>query len=131
MEARKPTGAEVQQSVDGVEQRIDERFGAVLRGLREAKGWSLSYVGEVCDTSGANISKIERGGAKEYSLALLVRLAEAYGIGLYELFARLDSVDIPMTSDRGEGTLLAAYRSMSDPQRDTLIAVATTLRPAD
>jgi transcriptional regulator with XRE-family HTH domain len=109
---------------------MDERLGAVLRGLREARGWSLSYVGEISGTSGANISKIERGRAKEYSLALLSKLAEAYGLRLCELFALVEAVELAskaMGSD--EAALLEAYRSMSAAQRETLMSVALTLRP--
>lgn len=132
MESIKPSRAKDQRSVEGSEQRIDERLGLALRGLREARGWSLSYVGEVCGTSGANVSKIERGGAKEYSLALLVRLADAYGLKLHELFALVESVDTGReAADGGEGTLIAAYRAMSEPQRETLISVAVTLRIPD
>ena len=132
MDSPNTTRARVQPSVDAGKHSIDERFGVVLRGLREARGWSLSYVGEVCRTSGANVSKIERGGGKEYGLALLTRLAEAYGMKLYELFARLESIDVGANSaDDGESTLIAAYRSMPDAQRETLISVATTLRPVD
>ena len=109
---------------------IDERLGAALRGLRQARGWSLSYTGEICGTSGANISKIERGRAKEYSLQLLSSLAEAYGMKLYELFASVDSLDV---SNAGTGSderkLLDAYHSMSAAQRETLMSVAMTLRP--
>lgn len=111
--------------------RVDERFGAVLRELREARGWSLSYVGEVSGTSGANISKIERGLAKEYGLQLVTNLAEAYGLKLYELFATLEGIDVSGTGlGREERKLLDAYQSMSEIQRETLISVAMTMRPA-
>ena len=110
--------------------QIDERFGATLRHLRQARGWSLSYTGEICGTSGANISKIERGRAKEYSLQLLSSLAEAYGIKLYELFASVDAIDVSNAGKEGdEGKLLDAYRSMPAAQRETLMSVAMTLRP--
>jgi len=110
---------------------IDERLGAVLRQLREARGWSLSYLGEVCGTSGANLSKIERGRAKEHSLQLLSSLAAAYGMKLYELFAAIEMIDV---SGKGIGAderrLVDAYQSLSEIQRETLMSVAMTLRPA-
>jgi len=110
--------------------QIDERLGATLRDLRQARGWSLSYTGEICGTSGANISKIERGRAKEYSLQLLSSLAEAYGMKLYELFASVESVNGASVGKGGEeGKLLDAYHSMSVAQRETLMSVAMTLRP--
>lgn len=110
--------------------QIDERLGTTLRELRQARGWSLSYTGEICGTSGANISKIENGRAREYSLQLLSRLGEAYGMKLYQLFASVDSIDV---SNAGRGSaernLLDAYNSMSEAQRETLLSVAMTLRP--
>jgi len=110
--------------------QIDERLGAVLRALREKRGWSLSYLGEICGTSGANISKIERGLAKEYTLQLLASLADAYGLKLYELLAAVESVDI-LKSGLGheERRLVEAYRSLSATQREALMSVAMTLRP--
>lgn len=111
---------------------IDERFGAALRRLRDARGWSLSYVGEICGTSGANISKIERGQAKEYSLPLLMSLAAAYGMRLYELFASLELIDVSNRAiGRDEQRLLEAYEAMSEGQRRVLVSVATALRPVE
>jgi transcriptional regulator with XRE-family HTH domain len=110
---------------------IDEKLGAVLRKLREDRSWSLSYVGETCGTSGANISKIERGLAKEYNLQLLSKLAEGYGLKLYELFAQVETIAVTQKGvGREERILLDAYHSMSDSQRQTLMSVAMTLRPA-
>jgi len=109
---------------------VDERLGEVLRNLRQGRDWSLSYVAEICATSGANISKMERGRAREYSLRLLSRLAAAYGTNLRDLFASVDGIDAPhLARDRAERDLLDAYRSMSPAQRETLISVAVTLRP--
>lgn len=105
-------------------------MGAVLRQLREARGWSLSYVAEVCETSGANLSKIERGLAREYTLELLTKVAQAYGLRAYELLARVEAVELmPDTMSEQEKTLLAASRSLSDGQREVLTSVALTLRP--
>jgi len=120
-----------QPIVEGKEQLpIDERFGAVLRELRDGRGWSLSYLAEIIGTSGANISKIERGRAKEYSLQLLSSLAGAFGLRLYELFAMVEMIDV---AGKGIGLderrLLDAYQSLSEMQRETLMSVAMTLRP--
>ena len=114
-----------------VAMELDEQFGATLRKLREERGWSLSYVGEICGTSAANISKIERGRAKEYSLLSLLKLGEAYGLRLHQLFALIESVDLGAAAlGDDESALLDAYRSLSTTQRETLMSVAITLRPA-
>src|SRR5438132_12434676 len=109
---------------------IRKKLGGVLRRLREERGWSLSYVGEICDTSGANVSKIELGQAKEYSLDLLSRLAGAYGIQLYDLFASAESGEaIANVMNTEEARLVDSYRAMSPSQRETLMSIALTLRP--
>lgn len=109
---------------------IEGRLGTTLRALRLARGWSLSYAGEVCGTSGANVSKIERGLAREYSLPLLASLSEAYGMKLYELFAAVESIDVSHAAlGPDERKLLDAYQSMSAAQKETVMDVAMTLRP--
>lgn len=112
------------------EEGIDGRLGATLRDLRVARGWSLSYAGEICGISGAYVSKIERGLAKEYSLQLLSNLSEAYGMKLYELFAAVESIDVTHAAlGPDERKLLDAYQSMSAVQKETVMDVAMTLRP--
>src|SRR5690349_15859046 len=111
-------------------QSLDERMGTVLRQLREARGWSLSYVAEICETSAANLSKIERGGAREYTLELLTKMGAAYGLRAYELMARVEAVEVaPDTLSDEEQALLSAYRSLSQEQKGVLASVAMTLRP--
>ena len=112
------------------EQQIDGRLGAALRDLRLARGWSLSYAGEICGTSEANVSKIELGLAKMYSLQLLSSLSEAYGMKLHELFALIELIHYPPAAlEADERTLVDAYRSMSAAQRETVMDVVMTLRP--
>jgi len=109
---------------------IDGRLGAMLRDLRLARGWSLGYAGEICGTSGANISKIERGLGKEYTLQFLSSLSEAYGMKLYELFAAVESIDVSHAAlEADERKLLDAYQSMSAAQKEAVMDVAMTLRP--
>jgi len=109
---------------------VDEQLGAALRRLRERQGWSLSYVGEICGTSGANVSKIERGQAKEYSLQLLKSFAAAYGMKLYELLAIVESAGIAAGGlGEDEREMVEVYKSLTREQRKTLMAVALTLRP--
>lgn len=127
-EQRHPRGQRIVEPK--AKMQFDERLGATLRDLRQTRGWSLSYTGEICGTSGANISKIERGLAKEYSLQLLSNLAKAYGMKLYEMFAAVDSVEVSnVGTGSDERKLLDAYHSMSTPQQETLMSVAMTLRP--
>lgn len=105
-------------------------MGAILRELRERQGWSLSYVAEICETSIANLSKIELGRAREYTLDLLVKVANAYGLRAYELMARVEAVNVlPETMSEKESALLLAYRSLGQGQQEMLMSVARTLRP--
>src|SRR4051812_38378391 len=109
---------------------IRKKLGKVLRSLREERGWSLSYVGEICETSGANVSKIELGQAKEYSLELLSKLAGAYGIQLYDLIASAETGAAAAKAINAEETrLLNTYRALSPTQRETLMSVALAMRP--
>ena len=125
-------GTDLQQSVEASGGVLDEQFGAALRRLRKARGWSLSYLGEVCGTSGANISKIERGRARKYTLPLLTSVASAFGMQLYEFFAAVESIDVAERAvEQDESSLLEAYRRMPESQRHVLLAVAMTLRPVE
>ena len=125
-------GKEFQLIVEAFDHQlgVDERLGEVLRRLRQARGWSLTYVAEVCATSGANISRMERGLAREYSLQLLSSLAAAFGTNLRDLFASVEGIDAPhIAQELAERDLLDAYRSMPPAQRETLMSVAMALRP--
>ncbi len=110
----------------------DEQLGKALRGLREQRGWSLDYVADICETSGPNLSKIERWQPKEYRLDLLSKLAAAYGLRTYELFALAEQIELTSMNALAidETDLLKAYRNLPITRR--LVAktvIETMVRP--
>lgn len=56
-----------------------------LKELRKKKGWSQQKMAERTGLSYNAITKIEQGLAKHPTLKTLIKLAEAFGIGLDEL----------------------------------------------
>jgi len=124
------TGVSFNGSLRGFAVQLDERLGNALRRLREQRGWSLTYVAEICGTSAANLSKIERGRGTEYTLTMLSSLARAYGLALHQLFAVVEGVELPTTGMTPEHKyLLEVYDSLKPAQRETLVSIAMTLRP--
>lgn len=59
-----------------------------LKELRKEKGWSQQKLAEKTGLSFNAITKIEQGLAKHPTLKTLIKLAEAFGIGLDELVGR-------------------------------------------
>ncbi len=64
----------------------DERLGAHLRGLRKARGLTLTQLAEAATLSHPFLSQLERGLARP-SMASLERLARALGTSRVELLA--------------------------------------------
>ncbi len=64
----------------------DERLGAHLRGLRKARGLTLTQLAEAAELSHPFLSQLERGLARP-SMASLERLARALGTSRVELIA--------------------------------------------
>lgn len=58
---------------------LHKRFGATVRSLREAQGWSLEVLAEKADLSRSFAGDIERGVAMP-SLATVVKLAAGLGM---------------------------------------------------
>jgi transcriptional regulator with XRE-family HTH domain len=108
---------------------ICQRLGAVLRSLRENQGRSLAYLGELCDTTGANISRIELARPTEYRLELLEKIAAAFGLQLHELFALVENVKLveKESLNNDEQVLLALYRELPPNQRKKVRDVAEAL----
>jgi transcriptional regulator with XRE-family HTH domain len=114
-----------------VQRTIGQRLGANLRSLREKQGRSLEYVGELCDTTGANISRIELARPTEYRLELLEKIAAVFGVKLYELFALVEEVRLTekVSLNVDEQALLALYRNLPSSQRRKVMDVAEALSP--
>ncbi|MFN3948912.1 helix-turn-helix domain-containing protein [Microbacterium sp.] len=87
----------------------DERLGAHLRGLRKARGLTLTQLAEAAELSHPFLSQLERGLARP-SMASLERLARALGTSRVELIAgseppRADHDAQPSFVAAGEGVI--------------------------
>jgi transcriptional regulator with XRE-family HTH domain len=65
---------------------IDEHLGAMIRGLRKQRGWTLEKLAADIDTDSGNLSRIERG-LQSAPTATLARLAKAFGVSTARLFS--------------------------------------------
>lgn len=72
---------------------LTARFGAVVRQLRESRGWSQEKLAEHADLNRSYLGEIERGDAIP-SLATIAKLATALGLHLSALLARCE--DAPL-----------------------------------
>jgi len=63
-----------------------------LKELRKEKGWSQQKLAETTGLSFNAITKIEQGLAKHPTLKTLLRLSDAFKIGLDELVGRSEKV---------------------------------------
>lgn len=61
------------------------RLGRVLRNLRAAKGWTQEQLAKKAGMTRAYVAKLETGGKRNPSLAILQRLARALGVPVGEL----------------------------------------------
>lgn len=68
-----------------------DRFGLVVRQLREAHGWSQELLAEKADLNRSYLGEIERGLAMP-SLATVAKLAAALGVSLSSLMARYEEL---------------------------------------
>lgn len=62
-----------------------ELFGARIKGLREAKGWTQEKLAEKMDISSNYLSSIERG-KENPTFDMLVKFTEALGLEMWEIF---------------------------------------------
>ena len=106
------------------------RLGTTVKTLREERGWSQGQLAELCSSSPSNISKVERGDERGYSIDLLEALAAAFEIEVYELFALAAGVDLldkeKLTLE--ERDLLDNFRALTSAQKEMLHTVSATLR---
>jgi transcriptional regulator with XRE-family HTH domain len=66
---------------------INKQFGRNVRKMREAKSWSQEDLAEVSSLHRTYISGIERG-ARNPTLSVVLRLANALGVSPAELLAQ-------------------------------------------
>lgn len=70
---------------------VGERFGTVVRQLREARGWSQERLAGHADLNRSYMGEIERAAAMP-SLATAAKLAQALGVPLSELISRCEGL---------------------------------------
>lgn len=68
---------------------LAREFGALIRDLRLAKGYSQERFGEVCRIDRSYMGMIERGEVN-VTLAMIVKMAEALDLKLPSLFSKLE-----------------------------------------
>lgn len=71
-----------------------QAVGAVIRGLRERRGWTVTELARRSRASKQLVSAIERGD-RAPSLSTCGRLAKAFGVTLADIFPSGDSSQHP------------------------------------
>ncbi|MFH1303948.1 MAG: XRE family transcriptional regulator [Planctomycetota bacterium] len=98
--ARKQTATNppVELSPDEISGQLSQR----VRALRKERGWSLDSLSAACGVSRSMLSQIERGEANP-TLAVTVRISQAFGIALGELVEApisTSSIEVIRAEDR-------------------------------
>lgn len=70
---------------------LSDRFGAVVRRLRESRGWSQEHLAGQADLNRSYLGEIERGVATP-SIQSAAKLAAALGVSLSGLIAHCEEV---------------------------------------
>ena len=76
------------ENYSAAEQEVMGKLGIRVRQLREESGLSQERVAELADIHRTYISSIERG-QQNFSMTILIRLADALGVSLEDMFAGL------------------------------------------
>ena len=69
---------------------LADRFGSLVRQLRESRGWSQEELAEHAELNRGYVGEIERGGAMP-SLATIDKLAIAFRLNPSVLIARIEA----------------------------------------
>lgn len=69
--------------------RDAERFGAIIRRLRLAKGWTLLQFGRKCGMNPTYLAFLERG-ENTPSLTSILHLAEVLGVEAWTIVAEIE-----------------------------------------
>lgn len=97
---RKQTGTETSSELSPEE--ISGQLSQRVRALRKERGWSLDSLSAACGVSRSMLSQIERGEANP-TLAVTVRISQAFGIALGELVEApisTSSIEVIRADDR-------------------------------
>jgi transcriptional regulator with XRE-family HTH domain len=63
-----------------------ERIGAAVRGLRNAKGFTIEELADIANIDRGNLSRMERG-LGGFSLEALCRIAKTFGVTVSDIMA--------------------------------------------
>jgi transcriptional regulator with XRE-family HTH domain len=96
---------------------IHRHLGARVKHLRSERGWSLEALANASGVSRSMLSQIEREQANP-TLAVTLRIARAFGLGLGELLETPEAASSVMVIRAGDGAY--HYRSDSDVRIRTL-----------
>ena len=64
---------------------VQQRFGAHVRKLRHARGWSQEHLAERASLHWTYVGGVERG-ERNPTLVVMARIAKAFGIPMRDLF---------------------------------------------
>jgi len=107
-------------------------LGEILRRARQHQGLSLRQVEHRIGVSNAHLSQIERGSIRRPDPAILMKLAELYGLN-YELMAEwsgyLDG-DVPRSSGGLAGLALRLFVELNPVAQRDVLAYLEKLRNA-
>jgi len=100
-------------------------LGRRIRSLRNEKKWTLEVLGELAATNQKHIGEIERG-QQNASFAVLVKIAEALGVDLPELFRFKHE---GLSRKEVEREIANIVKSISDESQTQILSVLRTLYP--
>jgi len=81
----------------GIERKISDNFGSLIKYLREQKGLSLQALGDMTGISPSYIHRIEKGERHAPTVKIIEKLADALGVSFVELLkvAKIEIDDAP------------------------------------
>lgn len=100
-------------------------LGSRIRALRKAKGWTQEELGKQAETSYKFLGEIERG-VQNPSFSILVKISDALGVPLYELF-RFESEGV--SRKEMESRLLSIIKMLPDDEFGRILTMLKALYP--
>ncbi|HEX7659934.1 MAG TPA: XRE family transcriptional regulator [Pseudonocardiaceae bacterium] len=90
------------------ESELDAVIRARVRGLRQARGWSLDVLAARCHMSASTLSRIETG-VRRIAIDQLVPIAHALGTSLDQLVEPVDDTDVVIRPRRDHGRGMTSW----------------------
>lgn len=103
-------------------------LGAMLKGLREYKGFSLRYVEEQTDISNAYLSQLENDKARKPSANILYKLAELYQSDFKSLLSLAGIVQDAEAFNKSFGEYVFSKDNLTQEEEDELIQYLKFMR---